>query len=72
MDIIIDEIIILKVLKNNFFCKSKILLFFKKYRKIKTPIHEEIEVDNGIIRKPTLLKKVILIVTFKNTMNEEI
>ena len=58
MDIITEEIIILKVFKNNFFCKSKNYFFFKRYKKIKTPIHEEIEVAIGIIIKPIFLKKL--------------
>ena len=48
--IIADEIIILKVLLNNFFCKSKYFLFCKQYKKIKTPIQVEMEVANGIIK----------------------
>ena len=37
-----------------------------------TPTQVEIEVAIGIIRKPILLKKLILIITFKKTIKEEI
>ena len=36
-----------------------------------TPIHVDIEVEIGIIRKPTILKKLTLIITFKKTTKEE-
>ena len=67
----IVENTILKILKYNFFCMSKMLFLFSKYKKIKTPTHVEKEVAIGIIRKPNLLNKLTLIITFNNTMKDE-
>ena len=67
-----EEIRILKVFLNSLLCKTKRLFFNNKHRKINTPIQVEIEVARGIIRNPNLLKKLILIVTFKKTIKEEI
>ena len=60
-----EEIRILKVFLKILLCKTKRLFFNNKIEKINTPIQVEIEVARGIIRNPNLLKKLILIVTFK-------
>ena len=67
----IVDITILKILSNSIFCKNKKLFFFNKYKKIKTPIHVDIDVAIGIIKNPKVLKKLKLIITFKQTINEE-
>ena len=47
------------------------MFFTNKYKNINTPIQVEMEVAMGIIKNPILLKKLILIITFKKTIIEE-
>ena len=44
---------ILEILLNKLLFNSNNLFFFNLYIKIKTPIHDEIDVASGIIKNPT-------------------
>ena len=70
-DIIKVDKIIFKIFFKSVFSITRYLFLLNKIKYTKTPNHVDAEVEIGIIMKPISLKKLKLIVIFKNTIKSD-